>query len=396
MIPSARRHAGVIEALCGFFGFAGWSFYAAAFAHHMGQDWMVFYNAAGAYLDGNLPLLFDGADFTARINRQLADWLSAPLSFHPWMYPPTFLLLLVPFGALPFPIAYAAFLLVTCAALVAALWYYDDDPERRKLLLGLLMLSPAVACTVVLGQNSFLTSALLIGGFTLMRPWAILGGALLGILSFKPQLALMVPIALIAGRHWRSLAAAGTSALLLAFVSLMVFGLDAWRGWIELMTIPSDLYRAWNVVGRLHGQSVYTCLALLGASPTVANTAQAIAIVLAAAGVYWCFRQRVPHELRLMMLLAATMLSAPHVFNYDGVMLDVAATMLLCRARSDGFQRGELFVIPLAWVNPLINPPILFPIGLITPLVIGLFIACIIARGRSFVRRPGHGLLYPA
>jgi alpha-1,2-mannosyltransferase len=396
MIPLARRRAVAIEALCGFFGFAGWSFYAAAFAHHLGQDWMVFYNASGAYLEGNLPLLFHGADFTARINEQLADWLSAPLSFHPWMYPPTFLLFVVPFGGLPFPIAYASFLLVTGAALIAAVWYYDDDPEHRKLLLGLLMLSPAVACTVVLGQNSFLTSAVLIGGFALMKRQPILGGTVLGILSFKPQLALMVPIALIAGRYWQSLAGAAASALLLAFFSLVVFGLDAWRGWVALMTVPSDLYNAWNIVGRLHGQSVYTCVALLGASPAVANAAQAIAIVLAAGGVYWCFRQAVPHELQLMMLLAATMLSAPHVFNYDGVMLDIAASLLLCRALNDGFRFGELIVIPLTWVNPLINPPILFPVGLITPLVIGLFMACIIARGRSLARAPGNSVLYPA
>src|SRR4029077_284984 len=73
--------------------------------------------------------------------------------------------------------------------------------------LGSLILAPAVAFNIGSGQNAFLTSALLIGGFILLpsRPGA--GGVLLGVLTYKPQLWLLAPVALVAAREWRALAA---------------------------------------------------------------------------------------------------------------------------------------------------------------------------------------------
>src|SRR5262252_9942711 len=98
-------HAGqgaVIAAfICFGVGTAGWIFYILAFRRDPVQDWMVFYTTARAYLDGDPQLIFDGAQFTATLNQRFATWLSFPLNLHPWVYPPTFLLLFLPFGMLP-------------------------------------------------------------------------------------------------------------------------------------------------------------------------------------------------------------------------------------------------------------------------------------------------------
>ena len=83
-----------------------------------GTDWAVFWGAIRAMLDGNLPLLMDGDRFTAFLNDQLRDWLSVPLAYRPWFYPPSFLVLLLPFAPLGFVGSYVAFQLVTAAALV--------------------------------------------------------------------------------------------------------------------------------------------------------------------------------------------------------------------------------------------------------------------------------------
>ena len=58
--------------VCGLFGVAAWVFYGWAFHGDPGQDWMVFYTAARAYIDGNLPLIFDGRLLTAALNRTSA------------------------------------------------------------------------------------------------------------------------------------------------------------------------------------------------------------------------------------------------------------------------------------------------------------------------------------
>ena len=74
------------------------------------------------------------------------------------------------------------------------------------------------------------------------------------------------------------------------------------------------------------------------------------------------------------------MLAAPHVIGYDAVMLAVAATFALRHALQGSFGRGETLFAAAMWLSPLINPPSLVRLGVITPLLIALFIASIGAR----------------
>ena len=377
-----------VAVICGTFGICSWAFWALyvwAFRGNPGQDWMVFYTAARAYLDGNLPLIFDGARFTAALNQRFADWLSFPLNLHPWVYPPTFLLLFLPFGLLPALASFVLFLMVGVIAVLAAVWLYAGPGNSRWLHTFSLLFCPAVPFNVLTGQNAFLTSALVVGAFGLLSRRPALGGLLLGILTFKPQLWIMVPIALVAGREWRALASAGTTAVLLALASLAVFGAEAWREWLELMTGPSELYRAWLQAGRLNGQSVFACATLLGAPSSVANLAQGTAVGIAAGCVYWIFRQRTLRELQLSSLLAATILAGPHVSASDGVLLALAASLFLSAMGASELRSCSMRATAAGaiWVSPLFNPPSLFPVGLTTPVIILLFLGFAISMIRE-------------
>jgi alpha-1,2-mannosyltransferase len=385
-----RRVLVTVAVICGTFGICSWAFWALYvwdFHGGLGQDWMVFYTAARAYLDGNLPLIFDGARFTAALNQGFADWLSFPLNLHPWVYPPTFLLLFLPFGLLPALASFVIFLLVGFIAVLAAVWLCAGPGNSRWMHIFSLLLCPAVPFNVVTGQNAFLTSALLVGAFGLLNRRPTLGGLLLGILTFKPQLWIIVPVALLAGREWRALASAVTAAVLLALASLAMFGAEAWRESLELMTGPSDLYRAWLQAGRLNGQSVFACATLLGAPSSVANLAQGAAVGIAAGCVYWIFRQRTSRELQLSALLAATILAGPHVSASDGVLLAFAASLFLSAMGASDLRSCSMRATAAGavWVSPLFNPPSLFPVGLTTPVLILLFLAFAI----SMIREEG-------
>jgi hypothetical protein len=221
--------------------------------------------------------------------------------------------------------------------------------------------------------------------------------ALLGTLTYKPQLWLMVPIALVAARQWRALLSTIAAAAALGFSSLAVFGIKPWCVWGALMiNPPTEFYQNWLKWGRLHGESVYTNLALLGTSPRFANAGQTAALLLAAGCVWWSFRRPIPGDLRLVVLLAATVLAAPHVSNYDTVLLVVAATSLFAIALGEGFRRCELIVPMLVWMIQLFNPPDAYRVGMVTPLLTCLLIACAIARAREYlVTRPTSALPRP-
>jgi alpha-1,2-mannosyltransferase len=199
--------------LAGVFGLLGWSLALLVLTRNIdvlgpGTDWLAFYGAGRAYLDGRLGLIFDPTVFTAYLNTDFGWWLTQPLAFRPWVYPPSFLLLLVPFAMLSLAGSYLLFELASAATLLVALAVGSDRSEARWAVVASAFLCFGAAHNVMQGQNSFLTAALLIGGWRAIRFSPGLGGALLGVLTIKPQFVVLVPVALIGAREWKALAAA--------------------------------------------------------------------------------------------------------------------------------------------------------------------------------------------
>jgi alpha-1,2-mannosyltransferase len=399
MVALSRQGLVIIGATCVLFGLYGWAIFLTTFGHDgaigprynaPGADWVVFYSATQAWLGGDLSLIFDGQRFTDYQNAQFAGWLSGPMPFAPWLYPPHFLLLILPFGLLPFALSYALFMGLTLAALLAVLWRHFGHGERRLQMLSLL-LAPATSITLVTGQNAFLSGALLFGGFSMLGRFPVVAGAMLGALSFKPSLWLLVPVALVAARQWRALAAALATALLLILASLVVFGVEPWQHWLEMMGSASADYQHWLDAGRSWGLSLYTCATLLGASSTAANLLQLAALAAAAAAVFWTFRRNLPADQRMVVLLAAAIFAAPHVSTYDTILLALAAGLLFRRVAEEPLPFPLAIVILAAWLLPLINPPRATPLGLATPVIVALVM--IAAMAGAGARRQGEDAL---
>jgi hypothetical protein len=93
-------------------------------------------------------------------------------------------------------------------------------PRPETLLVALAF--PAVFVNIGHGQNGFLTAALLGGALHLLDrgPW--LAGVLIGLLAYKPQFGVLIPVALLAGGRWNTIGAAAAVAALAAisFVTL--------------------------------------------------------------------------------------------------------------------------------------------------------------------------------
>jgi alpha-1,2-mannosyltransferase len=388
--PAARRRFWLtaVGIVCGLFALASLTIYSMFFARNPWHDWMVYYTAARAWLDGDLPVVYDGYRFTALINEQFVDWLSKQLPFHPFLYPPHYLLLLIPFGLLPFAAACMLFLAASLACFMLAVRLVAGNGYRRWLFPLSIIFAPATAFNIGSGQNAFLTGALIIGGFAFLPAYPRLAGVLLGLLSYKPQLWLLVPVALVAGRQWRTLASAVITAVIVIVASAAVFGVAPWLAWFDwFLNAPPDAYRTWLDAGRMHGQSIYTNLALLGASHGAASFGQSIASIGSAACVWWCYRRPMQDDLRLPVLLAAAVLGAPHVTNYDTVLLVVAATIVFANGLDHGFRPGGVIVPVAVWVIQLFNPPMVFRIGLITPLLTVLLIGSAIAAASPAFQR---------
>ena len=360
----------------------GWAVFASTFDHPgsigfnyiaPGSDWMVLYGAVRLAMTGHFALTLDSDGFTRYINATFAHWLPEPMFYRPWVYPPAFLILLLPFGLLGFAASYAAFQIVGAGLLAAALLYRPDRKAAAGWIALAALACPAASISVVDGQCGFLVAGLLVLGFRLLPMRPLLAGAVLGLVCVKPQFGLMIPVALLAGRQWRGIAGAAASVLGLAAASAAAFGWQPWLWWVNRAAFSYGTAGSeWASFERMWGNSVYACAALLHCPPSVSLALQVCAAAAAAWCVWRAWRSALAPDRKLAILLAATILAAPHFSTYDMILLAMAGLLWLASLPAPRLADGILVL--LLWLAPLLAPPALVPVGRAEPLLVLWFL----------------------
>lgn len=311
--------------------------------HALGRDFVNYWSAGQMVREHQVAPIFDRDAFLAA-ERRLFD---PRLPFHFWSYPPVALFLVAPLGWLPYIPGLIIWSVFGVAVLVPAAKSFLPDPREA----ALLVVCPATAIDIALGQNGAISAALLIGGLSLWRRRPAAAGALLGLLIFKPQMALMLPLAVLAERRWTTMAAAAAVVLALLSLSVPVFGVQAWRGFLtgslqtqQLMLTQGSGPFQWMMPTLLMSGR------LLGLPTTVAMTAQAIGAVAAMWAVWNGWRSDADPEAKAALLMAATFLASPQAFNYDLIPAAFSALVLWRRDQSAIGQGVALMV----WGLPIL------------------------------------------
>jgi hypothetical protein len=201
-------------------------------------------------------------------------------------------------------------------------------PGRKVLLLALA--TPALLISARMGQNGAWTAAFIGGGLCMLDRRPILAGILFGLQIYKPHFGLLIPVALLAGRHWRALVAASVTAMLLIAASVALFGLEVWSEFAHLaQVLPQRLVME---TSRFYGApSVIMLARSLGANPTAAYLLQAASALIAAAVVAVAFFRKAPAPIRNALLVLGTFLSTLYIVDYDLVVGAFVAAWLTDR-----------------------------------------------------------------
>jgi len=292
--------------------------------------------------EGHGALIYDPAAVHAYQLRLAPDLRQ----YFPYPYPPSFLLYIAIFGAVGFPAALSAWMAGTFALYLVALW----PRESGWLARALVVLAPAVASNLVYGQNGFLTAALLVGGFRLLPARPILAGVAFGLLSFKPQFGVLVPVALLAAGHWRAIGAAAATVAGLVVVSGVAFGWHVWGEWFTYLPAHANYLDA--TVNSYRKPTLQGALLLAGAGAGTARAVPFAVLAMAVPAVWWCFRVGSP--LAVAVLVAGTFAGAPYGFLYDLPAVTAAAAMLLVARPQSGWRLVDDAVVALALAVPAI------------------------------------------
>jgi hypothetical protein len=284
-------------------------------------DFVSFY-AAGSLADAGTPeLAYDQMAHQAAEERATEPGIQ----YRFFYYPPVFLLLCAGLARLPYLEAFLVFEAATLALYLIVTRRILQDTGWAALVA--LLAFPAVFWTLGLGQNSFLTAALFGAGLLCIDRRPILAGLLFGALCYKPHFGVLVPVALIAGRHWRALAAAIVSLGALCALSLILFGWETWHDFLAAAALSHTTYES----GRVSFGGFVTPLGAvlsLGGTAFAAYAVQAAATLVAGLLVAHVWSSRRPLATRAATLAAATLVAIPVALVYDLMLAGVAAAWL--------------------------------------------------------------------
>jgi arabinofuranan 3-O-arabinosyltransferase len=331
-----------------------------------GDDFINFWSGAYLASHGRVTEIYNPAAF--HVFEQSV--VGASLQAYHYSYPPVLLLLTMPLGLMAYVPALLAWLAAGWYAFYRALRLAMPGPGALPLALA----APAVFINAVGGQNGTWTAALFGGGLSLLERRPLLAGGLLGLLIYKPQLGLLIPVALLAGRHWRAFAAAGVVAGTLLVVSAIWFGTDVWSDYLRNLGMLRQMILE-DGTGVWHRfVSVFVGARRLGAPVEAAYVIQAVAGALACIAVAWVWFGDAAAGVKNAVLVLGTCLATPYVQDYDLVfgalavawlwqcpvpyasdrVLQISAGLLLllplaaaALAHLTGFALGPLFIAPL-------------------------------------------------
>jgi len=305
-------------------------------------DFAINYTGANVALWGHAAAVYDNSVFGSGLGPKVVGW-----KIGPYANPPFALLFVLPLALLPFIVALIAWTLAGAGLCLALLSRLVGWRVASLAVLG----APAAFFNLYFAQTGFFSAGLLAGGLLVMERRPIVAGICFGSLAYKPQLGLLLPVALAAGGYLRVFVSATATIAVLVIASLALFGSVAWIAFfhqIEFLFHGNALVMAPSI----RSVTVYQAARVMGTGRGFALTMQAVSAICAAVVIIIIWRRPATMEVRSAAVVTATFLATFYALDYDTVILIFAAAWLW-RA---GIQTGFLPWEQLATVTLLICP----------------------------------------
>ncbi len=263
------------------------------------------------------------------------------VGYFAWHYPPPFLFVASLLAQLPYQAAYIGWVVVSFLPFLVAVRAIVGRDFGYLLALAI----PMAFINALVGQNGFLTAALIGGALYLIPVRPVLAGICLGLLTYKPQYGLLFPIALIAAGHWRVFISAAVTAVVLATASWLAFGIESWLAFFHWMPKFSQTFLTEGKAPWWKLQSIFAMVRYFGGSEPLGWAFQWVLTASVAVVMALIWRSRVPYTLKAAALAAGTLLTTPYLFMYDMMVLAIPIAFLIRIGLKTGFRAYELPVL---------------------------------------------------
>jgi hypothetical protein len=307
------------------------------------NDFRLIYGGALTGLHDGYGHLYDLAAQKAAV-----EGLGPGFYWSPFLNPPPLVLLATPLTVLPFNAALWVWTLLLFGALLLT-WYLVAPGDARLTRLAHLALWLGVFPTafgLMVGQPVALVATAVAACWWLSeRNRAVWAGIALAAIAVKPQVAILVPLALLVSGHTRTFVAWLAATGVLAGLALALLGPDGLSRYRDALALAAQ----WEPTRR------YAMSGLIGLGPQLYVLQAAIVAVTVAAA--WRIRKTGP-GLPVALGILGSLLFTPYVGFQDFAMLFVAG-WLLVRSQASDWQLGILFTGFVLLELVLVLPPVL-------------------------------------
>src|SRR5437868_7313736 len=300
--------------------------------------------AAGKLVLDGMPALAYDWDIQKKVEVALLG--QDFVGYFAWHYPPPFLFVASFLAMFPYAVAFAGWMAISLVPYLAVIRGIVGRPFGLVLAIAF----PMVFSNTLVGQNGFLTAALIGGTLYLLPMRPVLAGICLGLLSYKPQYGLLFPLVLIAASQWTVFFTAGIVAVVMATASWVAFGTESWQAFFHWMPMFSQAFLTEGRAPWWKLQSLFALIRYFGGSEQLAWIFQWIMTASVAVGLVLMWRSRISYPLKAAALATGTLLITPYLFMYDMMVLAIAVAFLARIALATGFRRYELPALACALI----------------------------------------------
>jgi len=320
--------AAITAAITAAFGVARWVEHFVSNPYE--EDFRLNYVAAQIGLSRGWSHIYD-LDLERQFTARFAPIGVAIDSYHNYVTPPLLAWLLAPFTLIPLPAGLLVWTFLSLAALVAAWWLVcpGEGLARVTLLLIALALWP-MHYMFWLGQTTAVSIALLAVTWWLLERerWAPAGAVMALAMFIKPQLLLLLPVALLVSGRWRPVIYFALASAILGVISLISLGQHG----VDSYFSSVNFTRA----NPIHSVLTFTWF---GRGPVA--TGLELTVGLLALALAWYRRDRM--DLVFALGIVGSTASASYLHEYDAAAFVLPAWIVL-RSRPSVPQRAWLLI----------------------------------------------------
>lgn len=345
-------------------------YYNNIYGSAVGMDFRVFYTAGKLARDKDFTGIYDEKKLEEVWRKDFNVTRSGEVHFS---YPPLTLMVWAPLSTLSYPVALSIWIGVPFLMIMGLVYRLT----RSYLVLAATIFSPLFLYSALTGQTGYLMTLFLAGGLLCLdNKKYILAGIVFAFLSFKPHLAVAIPLCLLLTQQWKTIASGIITLSLIIALSCLVLGTEPWIAFYNSFGQSLNSEYSPDGVATAYSLTLWNIFLNITGNNIVATSIHILGAIIAIGLTVYTWKNTHNFIPRLLTLAILPAFISPYFHALDLAPLIIVFAIMLKDMLYKEHSGRALVIIVIVWVFGFITFKAALYVNFIIPLFfIVLFLA---------------------